>query len=122
MKGIIREQCRQNVLFQGYDTTRAPRLEASLSSGKPRSTHFIYPLARDEVLGQTRPRLEPRPQDHETDPDRNRTHDLKIASPRADVLRYPAINMKSTNTVDNVIEYKSDTSTHSFSPIKKFSA
>ena len=34
------EQCRQNVLFQGYDTTRAPLLEASLSYGKPRSTQI----------------------------------------------------------------------------------
>ena len=37
------EQCCQNVLFQGYDTTRAPLLEASLSYGKPRSTHCIDP-------------------------------------------------------------------------------
>ena len=78
-----------HVLFQGYDTSRAPLLEASLSYGKPRSTHFIDPLARDEGLGQPRPRLDPRPHDREQDPDRNRTHDPEIPSPRADDLRYP---------------------------------
>ena len=43
-------------------------MEALSSYGKPRSTHFIDPLSRDEGLGQPRPRLDPRPQDHEQDP------------------------------------------------------
>ena len=85
------EQCRQNVMFQGYDTTRAPLLEALLYYGKPRRSHLIDPLARDEGLGQPLPRLDPRPQEHEHDRDRNRTHGPKIPSPRADDLRYPAI-------------------------------
>ena len=77
----------------GYDTTRAPLLEALLSHGKPQSTHFIDPIPRDEGLDQPRPRLDPRPQDHEHDPDRNRTHETKIPSPRADDLCYPARKM-----------------------------
>ena len=74
-------------------------MEASLSYEKPRSTHFIDPLVRDEGLGQPRPRLDPRPQDHEHDPDRNRTHDPKIPSPRADDLRYPAYIFTFNNMI-----------------------
>ena len=66
------EQCRQIALFHGYDTTRAPLLEALPFPRETRGTHCIDP---EGMKGRVNPDrdLNPRPRSHESDPHWDRT-------------------------------------------------